>query len=178
MGVPKHLLPTPNGRLIDHLYRRLSPQFNESLLVGRGLVTPEGGWRMVEDVLPGQGALVGIYSGLFSSNTDNNFILACDMPFVVPALVYYLISLSSESVDAVVPVVRGYYEPLFAVYRKSCLPVIHRALERGKLQVSGAYEELRIRIVDEQEIRSFDHELTSFTNLNTPDQLGLLAYRL
>jgi len=175
MGVPKHLLPTPQGRLIDHLHRKLSSQFAESLLVGRNLAATGGEWRMVEDIFPGHGVLVGIYSGLLSSNTDVNFILACDMPFVVPELVSHLISLCSPAVDAVVPIVRGYYEPLFAVYRKSSIPGIHRALERGNLKVSGIFDTLRVHTVEEQEILSFDPELTSFINLNTPDQISLLS---
>jgi len=175
MGVPKHLLSTPHGRLIDHLHCKLSSQFAESLLVGRDLAATGGTWRMVEDIFPGQGVLVGIYSGLLASNTDVNFILACDMPFVVPELVSHLISLCSTAADVVVPIVRGYYEPLFAVYRKSSISEIYRALKRGKLKVSGIYDTLRVHTVEEQEIRSFDPDLTSFINLNTPDQLSLLA---
>ena len=176
MGVPKHLLPSPRGKLIDHLYRRISPLFGESLLVGRNLVAPAGKWRTVEDALAARGVLVGIYSGLLSSKNDVNFVLGCDMPFVVPELVSHLVSLTSPETDVVVPIVRGYYEPLFAVYRKSCLPAIRRALERGEMKVSMIYSALRVRRVGEPEMRSFDPELVSFTNLNTPDQLKLLEH--
>ena len=174
MGQPKHLLPTSCGTVIDHLHAYLSPIFSETLLVGRELSHELPELRMVEDLHPARSPLVGIYSGLAAAQTDLCFVLACDMPFVRSRLVEELL-LRAFDADVVVPVVRGYYEPLCAVYRKSAIPVIATALESNELKVTRIYEYLRLCAVPEEEIRVLDPDLSSFINLNTPHELPLLA---
>ena len=174
MGQPKHLLSTSRGTVIDHLHARLSPIFSETLLVGRGLSHESLGLRTVEDIHLVRSPLVGIYSGLAAAQTDLCFILACDMPFVRSRLVEDLLSRAFDA-DVVVPIVRGYYEPLCAVYRKSAIPVIATALERNELKVTRIYEYLRLRTVPEKEVRIVDPDLSSFINLNTPHELPHLT---
>ncbi len=174
MGQPKHLLSTSSGTVIDHLHARLSPIFAETLLVGRGLSHESPGLRTVEDLHPVRSPLVGIYSGLAAAQTDLCFVLACDMPFVRSRLVEDLLSRASDA-DVVVPIVRGYFEPLCAVYRKSAIPVIATALERNELKVTMIYEYLRLRTVPEEEVQAVDPDLSSFINLNTPHELPHLA---
>jgi molybdopterin-guanine dinucleotide biosynthesis protein A len=175
MGFPKHRLRTSHGTLVEILQRRLSSLFIETLVVGRKLpVENKEGLRIVEDVLSVRGALVGIYSGLSEAKSDLCFILACDMPFVTVPLVSYLLSQASD-VDVVVPVVRGYYEPLCAVYRRTAIEAIRTSLHGGELKVTGIYKRLRVLEVSQSEIERFDPELLSFVNLNTPRELELLA---
>jgi len=174
MGQPKHLLATRGGTLIEHIGRRLSPQFAETLLVGRDEDLIPDGMRFVQDACPVRSPLVGIYSGLLAARTDTCIIIGCDMPFVVPSLVQELAARCS-GVDVVVPVVNGFCEPLLAAYRRSCIPAIETALDEGRLKVTSIYRDLTVREVPEEAIRRIDPELTSFTNLNTPKQLGLLA---
>jgi len=174
MGLPKHLLPTPHGTLIDYLVRRLSYLFVETVVVGRDLQLAGEGFRTVDDARPEQCPLVGIYSGLRAAKTDLCFVVACDLPFVKPELVQYLLSRAHE-VDIVVPVVKGFCEPLCAVYRRTAIPVIEEALDRGALKITEIYDQLQLRKVTEPEIKRFDPELSSFINLNTLKQLRLLA---
>ncbi len=175
MGCPKHLLPTaPGMTLIEHLHRHLSSLFTETLVVGNDPGLQRMGVRTVEDLYPLRCPLVGIYSGLCAARTDLTFVVACDMPFVKPRLVRHLLSLAAE-VDAAVPIVNGYYEPLCTAYRKSAIPVIQESLDLGTLKVTGIYEHLRVREVSEHIVRQIDPELSSFVNLNTPRRLELLS---
>jgi len=171
MGQAKHLLLTSQGTLIEHLDLRLRHLFSETLVVGHDLASMQ--LRTVSDLYLAQSPLVGIYSGLLASQTDVNFVLACDMPFVKSALVSHLISYAGD-VDVVVPVVNGYYEPLCAVYCKRSIPVIKELLDRNVLKVTEIYPQLVVREVPEQRLRAFDPELSSFINLNTPRELALL----
>lgn len=174
MGTPKHLLSTSQGTLIERLYDRLGPLFVETIVVGRGLTAYREGIRTVEDLYPARSPLVGIYSGLSASRTDLAFVLACDMPFVKPELVRHLLA-TAVDLDVAVPVVGGYFEPLCAAYRKSSISVIEQALQRGILRVTCIYEHLRVSAMPEDEVRRVDPDLSSFVNLNTPEQLALLA---
>ena len=175
MGRPKHLLPKPRGgTVLEHLIARLSPMFTETLVVGRNLMSPSGNVRVVEDLYLARSPLIGIYSGLLAAKTDLSFVVACDMPFVRSSLVEHILSRSSGA-DVCVPIVNGYYEPLCAAYRRTAIPAIAEAIGRGTLKVTAPYDDLNPRTISEDELRRFDRDLVSFTNLNVPHQLELLA---
>ena len=176
MGRPKHLLYTPQGGTVtEHIVQELGFLFTETLVVGRNLTVPSNSdMRAVEDLYPARSPSVGIYSGLLSAETDLCFVIACDMPFVRPSLVEHILSQSREA-DVCVPIVNDYYEPLCAAYRRSAIPAIYRAIEHGLFKVTAPYNDLNLYTLPEEELRCFDRDLISFTNLNVPRQLGLLA---
>jgi len=174
MGRPKHLLETAGGTLLEHIVKRLSPLFVESLLVGRNLGRMAGRVRLVEDLRPERSPLVGIYSGLRAATTETCFVIGCDMPFVMPELVRELLERSGVG-DVVVPTVGGFYEPLLAIYRRSCVPAIERMLDEGRFKVTSFYPEVAVQELSEDAVRRIDPDLASFTNLNTPKHLALLA---
>lgn len=68
-------------------------------------------------MLEGKGPLGGIYTGLLSSTSEYNFFCACDMPFLSGDLLKFIIS-ETDGSDAVIPMVRGFVEPLHAIYSK------------------------------------------------------------
>jgi len=173
MGYPKCLLHVPGGpTLVEHLVEKLAPLVPEILVTGRPPPLVEG-TRPVRDRYRVHSPLVGLEAGLAASSFDISLVVACDMPFVVPSLADYLLSLAAGA-DAVVPRVRGYFEPLFAVYRRRILPVVRSHIKAGDLKVTGIYRELAVRAVPEPELRRFDPELKSFINLNTVRDLALL----
>jgi molybdopterin-guanine dinucleotide biosynthesis protein A len=73
--------------------------------------------------------------------------------------------------DAVVPRMDWMLEPLHALYSKNCLPAIHKAIGHDQHQILKCFAELRIRYVDEEELRIWDPELKSFFNINKPQDL-------
>ena len=89
------------------------------------------------------------------------------MPYVEHGLVAHLLGAEAD-MDVVVPVIRGYYEPLCTVYRTTCLRAIGRSIEGGILKIVHFYHEVRVREIPEEEILEFDPTLRSFVNLNTP----------
>jgi len=104
-------------------------------------------------------------------------VVACDMPFASRALASHMLALIAK-VDAVVPRVSGEFEPLFAVYRCSCLPVIRRALDEGQKRVISFFPEIQLRAVEEPEARSIDADPYCFFNVNTPLDLAAAEQRL
>lgn len=166
MGFPKHQLLIDGRRVLDKLHDRLSHLFVETIVVGCDVANPPPGVRVAEDRFAVRSPLVGIHAGLTASLTHLTFIVACDMPYVEPSLVEYLLS-RSENVNAVVPIVRSYYEPLCAVYRRTCLEPIERLIGQGMLKVSELYRLIRLQEIGEKQLRQYDSELRSFVNLNT-----------
>ncbi|HFD40695.1 MAG TPA: molybdenum cofactor guanylyltransferase, partial [Anaerolineae bacterium] len=58
--------------------------------------------RFVADEKPGIGSLMGLYSGLKAAHHPYALVVACDMPFLNPALLRYLLSLTA-GYDIVIP---------------------------------------------------------------------------
>jgi molybdopterin-guanine dinucleotide biosynthesis protein A len=129
---------------------------------------------MVEDIIKGLGPIGGIYTGLETIADEAGFFVACDMPFLNKDLFYYMVDVRDDF-DAVVPRVGWMVEPLHALYTKKCLPVIRKSLDSRVLQIMRFFEKIRIRYVDEEEIRGIDPHLKSLFNINRPEDLQALA---
>ena len=128
------------------------------------------------DVLPGKGSLGGIYTALHYSPTQYVLCVACDMPFLQPELLSHLISLR-DGYCAVVPLVNGERQALHAVYRRDCMRLIEKQLERDELAIHKLFGRIKTRVVSQASIASFDPDFRSFINLNTPgdvSQIGML----
>lgn len=166
MGFPKHLLPASGGTVTDHIINRLGSMFTEVIVAGRGLELARTDTRVVEDVRMKRTPLVGILSGILAAETSRVFVIGCDMPFVRKQLIHRLVSETGS--DVAVPVVRGYYEPLCAVYCSSAAEKIQLYLDAGGSKVTGFYSSVKVTEVSELEVRRADPLLESFINLNTP----------
>ena len=169
MGCPKHLLPASGGTMVDHIINRLGSLFSEVIVAGRGLDLNHKDAMVVEDIRPERSPLIGIISGMKASSASNVFVLGCDMPFVKPGLIRLLTSRKDDTNDVVIPVVRGYLEPLCAIYSCTTSDSIEQYLDSGGRKVTGFFQTVRITEIQESEVRLFDPSLKSFTNLNTPN---------
>ena len=126
--------------------------------------------RIVADTYPEKGPLGGIYTGLMTSASFYNLVVAIDMPFLNQALLRYMIQLSN-GFDLVVPRLGKMVEPLHAVYSKGCLAPIERMLKQGNLSVNQLFTLVRVRYVEADEIDRLDPEHLSFFNINTDADL-------
>jgi molybdopterin-guanine dinucleotide biosynthesis protein A len=171
MGSDKSFVLLDGRPLIQHVLERLAPLSCPIMMITND---PERYERfrvpMFSDLVRQRGSLGGLYTALSLSKSDAVLCVACDMPFLNPTLLSYLGALL-DSHDAAVPVVDGHYQTLHAVYRKSCLPHMARALQMNRLRISDCLRDAAVRWVDECELRQFDPDLQSFMNVNTPANL-------
>jgi len=112
----------------------------------------------------------GLYSGLIAASTEHCLAVACDLPFLNPHLLRAMASLAGSE-DALVPMAGGRAQPLHAIYRKSCLPVLKACLERDELSLRVFLQKVHVRFLEESACRTYDAELLSFRNLNRPEDL-------
>ena len=127
-------------------------------------------YEIVIDKYPDGGSLGGIYTGLLAANSQWAFVVACDMPFLNVELMRHMLSMR-DGQDVVVPRKDGYPEPTHALYSKSCLPFIEKRLKRDDLKIARFFDEIRVRFLEEAEVRGLDGDLLSFFNVNTQDDL-------
>jgi molybdopterin-guanine dinucleotide biosynthesis protein A len=142
-------------------------------LAGReGLPLPAG-VRWAPDLYPNRGPLGGLHAGLMAARHDYLLMAGCDMPFLDPLLLQLLVRLAPRH-QAVVPRVQGRLQPLHAVYARSCLPIVDQLLARPGRTASlqDLVSLLRVRYVEEPEMRPSDPDLRSTFNINTEEDLA------
>jgi molybdopterin-guanine dinucleotide biosynthesis protein A len=177
-GEDKALARLHGKPLLAHVLERTAGLADETFIVtNRPAAYAQFSHRLVGDVLPGYGALGGVYTALYQAAYPWVLCLACDMPLVNRSLVAYLLTLT-EGVDVVMPCVNGLWEPMHAVWSRGCLAPIYRALERGDRRVVSFFPAVRVRQVTQAEVEAYDPEHLSFLNVNTPGQLAEIAQRL
>jgi molybdopterin-guanine dinucleotide biosynthesis protein A len=129
--------------------------------------------RLLPDERPGEGSLMGIYSGLKAARHSHALAVGCDMPFLSLPLLQYMLPLT-DGYDVVIPRPAGMLEPLHALYGKACLPAMARLLEQGRRQIIAFFHEVRVRYVEEGEIDRFDPHHRSLLNVNTTEDWDLV----
>jgi molybdenum cofactor guanylyltransferase len=136
--------------------------------------SPSGGVRVVEEPVAGKGPLGGILSGLMLSSSEENFVLACDMPFIKrEAIAFVLAGLSGY--DACLPRTPKGLEPLHAAYRLTCRPAIESQIEAGNLRVTGFLEQVVVNYVPWERLLTFDPTGRLLTNINEPEDMRRVA---
>jgi len=128
--------------------------------------------KTVTDIYPGKSSLGGIYTGLVTSDSLYNLVVACDMPFLNQALLDYMIQISDDF-DLVIPRVGKMVEPLHAIYSKNCLAPMEELLKQDNLKISQLLDLIRVRYVEAEEINRFDAQHLSFFNINTKEDLRM-----
>jgi molybdopterin-guanine dinucleotide biosynthesis protein A len=126
--------------------------------------------KWVEDIYPGAGSLVGLYSGLRAAKSSYALVVACDMPFLNVDLLQYMINLPRDY-DALIPKVGDKIEPLHAIYSKKCLQPIKSSLDAGHLKIVDFLDEVQVCYLLEEVIDRYDPEHRSFFNINSLEQL-------
>ena len=122
--------------------------------------------QVVPDLFSQKGPLVGIYSGLKASSSQYNLVVGCDMPFLEVKLLKYMTK-NINSNDIVIPHYSdGYIEPLCAIYSKRCLETIERNLAEHIFSVRAIFSHLKVKFIEDEEIKKYDPKFYSFFNVN------------
>jgi molybdopterin-guanine dinucleotide biosynthesis protein A len=171
-GEPKALMDVGGKRIVERVVDALAAVLDDLLVVTN---TPERyaflQLPMVTDRYPEGGALGGIFTGLSAARGDAAFTVACDMPFLHPAIIRLVIERAGES-DVVIPRVGSQYETMHALYAKSCLPHIEARLRAGQLKIVGFFDAVRVTEVDAATVAAHRAPELAFMNVNTPDELA------
>lgn len=179
MGTDKALAEiAPGVRVMDRMVETLQAVAGEVVAVTndpgklRGLPV-----RVVVDPVPFEGPLAALREGLRAARTEWSLAVSCDLPLLGAGFVRHLWSLRGDC-DAVVPRTERGDHPLSALYRRTCLAAIEGALARGERRMVSFYPDVRVRRVEEGELRRVEPGLESLVNVNTPEELREVRERL
>jgi molybdopterin-guanine dinucleotide biosynthesis protein A len=177
MGTDKALVPFAGGVLLDYILHQLEPLALPAIIITN---QPEGyhrfGMPLHADIYPDWGALGGLHAAIHHAPAPYCLVLACDMPFISLPLLHRLMELA-PGFDAVIPRLGedAAAEPFRAIYSKTCLPSIERAIQRGQRRVISFFDEINLCFMEQPELETLDPGLLTFFNVNTPAELAHAA---
>ncbi|HEX6747668.1 MAG TPA: molybdenum cofactor guanylyltransferase [Longimicrobium sp.] len=175
-GAAKALAEVGGRRIVERVRDALAAAVDDVILIANepelfgDLDLPARG-----DLRPGLGAAAGIETALrwaMEMGRPGAVCVACDMPFVSPALLRELVRRARDGdADAVVPESTGRrgIEPLCAWYSVACLPAVERALASDERSLHALLATVRAGRIPLAEVRRFGDPEIIFMNVNTPD---------
>jgi molybdopterin-guanine dinucleotide biosynthesis protein A len=171
MGENKAFIDAVGIPLFERVYRVFKEIFSEIIIVAndaRPFKRYEA--HLQKDVILNKGALGGLYTGLLHSSSYHTFCSACDMPLLNPLLIKYMTK-EKDEYDVIVPKTHDGLHPLHAIYSKKCLIPMRQLLNRDDLKIVNFFQQVRVRYIEEMEIREFDPHMMSIINVNTEEEM-------
>lgn len=162
MGRDKGDLRLGEHTLLERMAGGLTPLF-DGIYVSVDRPGRYPGCRELPDLRPGQGPLAGLETAFLRTGAEAVFLAAVDLPFAPPALASRVAAETREGDAVVIRRRDGAPEPLFALYRRSCLPAVSACLDR-----------VDCRWVEEAGLPGFDLDRALF-NVNTRAELRRAA---
>jgi molybdopterin-guanine dinucleotide biosynthesis protein A len=170
MGQDKATLKIGDMGLIERVYATVRNVFDDVFVVSSHHKKIQGvPATVIGDALPQGGSLVGIISALLYSRTPYVFVVACDMPFLNGDFIRHMIDQVSGE-DIIVPKSIAGYEPLHAIYNRSCLSYMLRLIDANRFKIDRIFPLLNVRTIN-VEVQSSPQGISVFTNINTEKDL-------
>jgi molybdopterin-guanine dinucleotide biosynthesis protein A len=176
MGKPKAALTIGGEPLLARVARLLLLAVPKVVVVGPPEVcrlVPD--LAVLQDLHPRIGPLAGVETGLLSVTAELIFVVACDMPFINPDLVRAMLKFAQDNPEADVVALpsqerarEGMMEHLHAVYRRSCLPAVTRAIAGGSYALHDLFSQVRVQAFPEILTTQLDPSGRSTLNANSP----------
>ncbi len=172
MGMDKCSIRTPDGTsIIATVAGKFRQLFNETILIANHPAPLEYlDLAVFPDAIPHVGSLGGIYTAVLKASNDRCFVAACDMPFLNEDLIQYMLSLPVDY-DVLIPHPLKGYEPLHAIYRKTCLGPMKRLIDSGAQKIIQFFPEVIVAEIGPEILDRFDHTGLTFFNINSPEDL-------
>ena len=169
LGRPKALLEFNGKTLIEVMIKRLKCCFEEvAVVTDKPELYSHLPVRLAGDVvgLDKKNPLRGIHAGLLTSALPFQFVVACDMPFIMPSLISFM-GRHLSGCDALVPRNNGYFQPLHAFYSRKCVGVIEEQIRKKEYKITDFFSQINVCYISREEITRFDPLERSFFNVNT-----------
>ncbi|MBA4390686.1 MAG: hypothetical protein C0399_07095 [Syntrophus sp. (in: bacteria)] len=173
MGRDKVTVEINRKALINLVYDKAKEVFQDIIIISNNHKTIQGiEAPIMRDIMPARSPSVGIVSALVYASNPYVFVLACDMPFLsTDALKYMVNEVAGE--DIIIPRTKWGFEPLHAIYNRSCMAPLFRLIEQNRFKVTDLLPFVKTRELGEAPC--FFKEGTSvFANINTVNDLEML----
>ena len=187
MGTNKALLKLKGKTIIEHIADLLHSIFANVIIITN---TPEEYSflknPMYADIFPNRGPLAGIHSGLTNSQTEQNFIISCDIPLINQEMIKYILDYETTKPITVCKA-DGFIQQLAGRYSKSVLQDAEKLLINNKTDLTKLHQTKKrckvLKLLDKVTVEIIDAELLEiykdfmFFNMNRKeDYLKVLNF--
>ncbi len=186
MGRDKALLPLEGITVIEYITNLMRTIFKDVILITNTIDKYKFlNIPLFEDIFKVGGPLAGIHSGLANSQTDDNFILSCDMPLIKEGIIKSIIEFATDKPITICKS-EGFLQHLAGRYSKSVLPAAEKLLVRETENIGDRKQKHRAKvysllhkvgseILEAEELP--DYNPSTFFNMNnTKDYEKIIAY--
>jgi len=118
----------------------------------------------VADIYPERGPIGGLHAGLHDASTELVLLVAVDSPYLTQAHADRLLEAIGEA-DACVYTIDGQPQPLFGLYRRSCMTPAETLILHGDNRMINLLGWVNAVLVPAE-------DSAPFRNLNTPEELA------
>lgn len=168
-GENKALYELRDKSFIEMITTVIEPFCDEIILSGDPDSFAMYSFNIIPDEKPNCGPLGGILSTLNYSNTQNHFIVSCDVPFIKTELVSHLINVHNDQYDCTVVESETGIHPLIGIYNKSCIPTIERLLDQEVYRMSHFLDAIKVQIINIADISGVTEK--NVANINSKTDL-------
>ncbi len=171
LGQDKALLQYHGKRFIDIVIESAADVCSAVYIVGRVYSHPRLS-GCYHDEITGIGPMGGIYTALKHTDTDMNFFVGIDYPFIDTNIIRYLLMMvfdTHTNCDGLVPVMPDGAHPLFAFYRKTCLQSTEKCISDKTYRlrcIAGSSRIYYPRISPQIKALPFSSFQKNFININ------------
>jgi molybdenum cofactor guanylyltransferase len=154
LGFNKALLQFQGKPVIERMLETLAPIVSSIKIIANN--PPDYHSLNIEtapDLRPGCGPLSGIHSALSLSNTEYVLIVSCDLPLLTADTLRPLL-LEYPGYD-ITMFKHKLFEPLCAIYRRSCLPALEELIDHGEYRIIDLFPTLNTRIIRIEQREAF-----------------------
>ncbi len=167
MGRDKALLDLDGAPFIEHITNTLKTVFERVIIISDHAKQYEFlKLPIYKDRYKDCGPLAGIQTALTEADSNAVFISSCDIPFLSPTFIHYVIARERHN-DVTLVLGGNSLEPLCGLYKKSCLPVIEKQLQQGRYSVRACLKKLHTRILS-QPLDTQHNHVHPLMNINIP----------
>jgi molybdenum cofactor guanylyltransferase len=156
------------GRVADDVIVVAAPKESEPYCIEQVLARRLPAITLLRDRAAFAGPVDALSDGLRTARHDVVFACSCDLPLLRADVALGLCAMLSRH-DAAIPQIQGRLQPLCAAYHQRCSRVLAEMSAQGERRLSAVVTKLDVRRVAESELRPIDPKLTSFLNVNTPE---------
>jgi molybdopterin-guanine dinucleotide biosynthesis protein A len=170
LGQNKALMQINGSKVVEGVLNTVSPFVQKVKIITNS--PEEYDWLDIEtakDIRPGCGPLSGIHSAISLSSSEYVLVVSCDIPLVASKQIEQLVS-SCRGHDITIFKHKN-FEPLCAVYRRSCIDALNELIDHNECRIIDLFPTLDVKVlrVDDAEI---------FRSINTKEDYDHIVDKL
>jgi molybdopterin-guanine dinucleotide biosynthesis protein A len=170
MGTDKGLLLFNGKPMIQYVIDQMQTVFTKVVIVSNNPEYDKFGVEVIPDLIKDIGPAGGIYAALLHSETQLNFVVSCDMPFVTASAIEFIINNTKEN-QIVLVENNSKIEPLFGIYAKDCEQAWLHLIEQHKIKLQEMVLHFKFKAIPIENNDIFGKSF--FKNINTKEDLNI-----